>query len=41
LADLGVERTDFVGVPTQDRDPDGNNLILHRRYAPYRDGTMP
>jgi catechol 2,3-dioxygenase-like lactoylglutathione lyase family enzyme len=23
------------------KDPDGNALILHRRYAPYRDGTMP
>jgi catechol 2,3-dioxygenase-like lactoylglutathione lyase family enzyme len=20
-------------------DPDGNGLLLHRRYAPYRDGT--
>ena len=23
------------------RDPDGNALILHHRYAPYRDGTQP
>lgn len=23
------------------RDPDGNSLILHRRYAPYADGSMP
>jgi catechol 2,3-dioxygenase-like lactoylglutathione lyase family enzyme len=23
------------------RDPDGNALILHRRYAPYSDGTTP
>jgi catechol 2,3-dioxygenase-like lactoylglutathione lyase family enzyme len=23
------------------RDPDGNMLMLHHRYAPYRDGTMP
>jgi catechol 2,3-dioxygenase-like lactoylglutathione lyase family enzyme len=23
------------------RDPDGNALVLHRRYAPYGDGTMP
>ena len=23
------------------RDPDGNVLMLHHRYAPYRDGTMP
>ena len=22
-------------------DPDGNSLILHHRYAPYRDGTKP
>ena len=22
-------------------DPDGNRLILHRRYAPYEDGTLP
>jgi catechol 2,3-dioxygenase-like lactoylglutathione lyase family enzyme len=22
-------------------DPDGNALILHRRYAPYADGPMP
>jgi catechol 2,3-dioxygenase-like lactoylglutathione lyase family enzyme len=23
------------------QDPDGNGLLLHRRYAPYRDGTQP
>jgi catechol 2,3-dioxygenase-like lactoylglutathione lyase family enzyme len=23
------------------RDPDGNAILLHRRYAPYRDGRMP
>jgi hypothetical protein len=23
------------------RDPDGNSLMLHRRYAPYRDGSLP
>jgi extradiol dioxygenase family protein len=23
------------------RDPDGNSLILHRRYAPYSDGSLP
>ena len=23
------------------KDPDGNNLMLHRRYAPYADGTAP
>ncbi|HLG09440.1 MAG TPA: VOC family protein, partial [Gaiellaceae bacterium] len=22
-------------------DPDGNGLLLHHRYAPYRDGSMP
>jgi predicted enzyme related to lactoylglutathione lyase len=22
-------------------DPAGNRILLHRRYAPYRDGTMP
>jgi predicted enzyme related to lactoylglutathione lyase len=22
-------------------DPDGNALQLHRRYAPFRDGTLP
>jgi predicted enzyme related to lactoylglutathione lyase len=22
-------------------DPDGNALMLHRRYAPYADGSMP
>ena len=23
------------------KDPDGNALILHHRYAPYSDGTTP
>jgi catechol 2,3-dioxygenase-like lactoylglutathione lyase family enzyme len=23
------------------KDPDGNALLLHRRFAPYVDGTMP
>jgi len=23
------------------RDPDGNAILLHHRYAPYPDGTMP
>ena len=23
------------------QDPDGNGLMLHHRYAPYRDGTTP
>ena len=33
--DTGVCRMAFF------KDPDGNSLILHRRYAPYSDGTMP
>jgi catechol 2,3-dioxygenase-like lactoylglutathione lyase family enzyme len=94
LADLDVERVDFVAVPVQDlkradefyggmlgptpialrvsdvdaarapleaegvvfhhgtidsgvchlatfSDPDGNTLQLHRRYAPFGDGTTP
>jgi predicted enzyme related to lactoylglutathione lyase len=23
------------------KDPDGNALVLHHRYAPYRDGSLP
>jgi len=23
------------------KDPDGNALMLHRRYAPFDDGRMP
>ncbi len=23
------------------KDPDGNGLMLHHRYAPYSDGTSP
>jgi catechol 2,3-dioxygenase-like lactoylglutathione lyase family enzyme len=23
------------------RDPDGNSLMLHRRYAPFEDGRLP
>ena len=23
------------------RDPDGNPILLHHRYAPYADGTSP
>jgi catechol 2,3-dioxygenase-like lactoylglutathione lyase family enzyme len=33
--DSGVCRMAFF------EDPDGNGLMLHRRYAPYRDGTTP
>jgi len=45
---IDVQRTDFVAVPTRDReraaafkDPDGNGLALHHRYAPYGDGRNP
>ena len=39
---MQVERVDFVDIPSRDVersmaffvDPDGNSLILHRRYAP-------
>jgi predicted lactoylglutathione lyase len=62
LAELQVERADFVAVPVQDlkraeefygtidsgvchmatfRDPDGNTLQLHRRYAPFADRSQP
>jgi predicted enzyme related to lactoylglutathione lyase len=33
--DSGVCHMTFV------KDPDGNALMLHRRYAPYSDGTTP
>jgi predicted enzyme related to lactoylglutathione lyase len=33
--DSGVCRMAFF------RDPDGNTLCLHRRYAPYSDGSTP
>jgi predicted enzyme related to lactoylglutathione lyase len=33
--DSGVCHMAFV------KDPDGNSLVLHRRYAPYSDGTTP
>ncbi len=46
LEDKGVE---FVGETLDTGvchmasflDPDGNELTLHRRYAPYADGTTP
>ena len=46
LADAGIE---FLGETFDSgvcngaafKDPDGNGLMLHRRYAPYRDGTKP
>lgn len=48
LADAGVE-FEFPEEPYDSgvchmaffRDPDGNALMLHHRYAPYADGTMP
>ena len=50
---MAVELVDFVVVPTREReraakfygasffDPDGNGLAIHRRYAPYLDGSEP
>jgi catechol 2,3-dioxygenase-like lactoylglutathione lyase family enzyme len=46
LEDAGVE---FLGETLDSgvchlavfSDPDGNRLIIHRRYAPYTDGTLP
>ena len=46
LSDAGVE---FEGETWDSgvcngaifKDPDGNGLLLHHRYAPYRDGTQP
>jgi predicted enzyme related to lactoylglutathione lyase len=46
LETAGVE---FVGEPWDSgvchgaafKDPDGNGLALHHRYAPYLDGTTP
>jgi catechol 2,3-dioxygenase-like lactoylglutathione lyase family enzyme len=35
LVDTGVCNMGFI------HDPDGNTVILHRRYAPYSDGTRP
>ena len=43
---MEVEQVDFINVPTRDSaralavclDPDGNALILHRRYEPYEQG---
>ena len=43
---IGVERTDFVGVPVTDRKRAvkfyGETLGLkHARHAPYSDGSTP
>ena len=45
LEEAGVEVADMwdsglcrgAGVS----DPSGNRILLHRRYAPYRDGSLP
>jgi hypothetical protein len=40
-----ILRTDFIAVPTKDRERAaafyGDTLVLHKRYAPYPDGTTP
>jgi predicted enzyme related to lactoylglutathione lyase len=46
LEDAGVEfdgETFDTGVchAAFFKDPDGNRLVLHRRYAPYSDGSTP
>ncbi len=46
LEEAGVELSGEIwdsGVCTgvSFRDPDGNGLLIHRRYAPYPDGTSP
>ena len=46
LEEKGVEfEGDIVHTGVCDmaffRDPDGNALILHRRFAPFADGRMP
>ena len=46
LQDAGVEfRGDIIDSGVCHiagfHDPDGNALILHRRYAPYADGSTP
>jgi predicted enzyme related to lactoylglutathione lyase len=45
LVDAGVEVADMIDSGVCHiagfKDPDGNALILHRRYAPYLDGSPP
>jgi catechol 2,3-dioxygenase-like lactoylglutathione lyase family enzyme len=45
LVDAGVEVADVIDSGVCHiagfHDPDGNALILHRRYAPYLDGSPP
>jgi predicted enzyme related to lactoylglutathione lyase len=48
-AKLEAAGVEFTGEPWDSgvchgaafKDPDGNGLALHHRYAPYLDGTMP
>ena len=48
-AELEAKGVEFVGETLDTGvchmasflDPDGNELTLHRRYAPYSDGTTP
>jgi predicted enzyme related to lactoylglutathione lyase len=45
LQEAGVEVADVIDSGVCHiagfHDPDGNALILHRRYAPYADGSAP
>jgi catechol 2,3-dioxygenase-like lactoylglutathione lyase family enzyme len=45
LVDAGVEVADVIDSGVCHiagfHDPDGNALILHRRYAPFADGSAP
>jgi catechol 2,3-dioxygenase-like lactoylglutathione lyase family enzyme len=48
-AELEAKGVEFEGETIQTgvcrmaffKDPDGNSLILHRRFAPFPDGRMP
>jgi len=45
LVDAGIDVADVIDSGVCHiagfHDPDGNALILHRRYAPYADGSLP
>jgi catechol 2,3-dioxygenase-like lactoylglutathione lyase family enzyme len=45
LLEAGVEVADVIDSGVCHiagfHDPDGNSLILHRRYAPFSDGSKP
>jgi hypothetical protein len=45
LIEAGVEVADVIDSGVCHiagfHDPDGNALILHRRYAPFPDGSLP